>query len=262
MAGIAKGDILLFTDADVQWHPHAISALVSQIERTHADLYTIWPTQHTVTWAERLVVPLMAVVVLGYLPVIGTHYVPLAAFGAANGQCMVWRRRAYDLVGGHARVAGNVLEDVTLARIAKGKGLRLRMADGNGLVSCRMYSDWASVRNGYAKNILAGYGGFIPLVFATLFHWLIFLFPWAWLLVGQQWHSLPGWPLWPSLLILMGILVRAYSAAYTRQRVIDAIFMPLSVILMTIIAFQAMFWHIVYGGPQWKGRSLSRQQTT
>lgn len=259
MAQVARGEILLFTDADVRWSSGALSALVAQMYATRADLYTVWPTQVTLTWTERLVVPLMAMVILGYLPIAGTHYAPLAAFGAANGQCMAWRRSAYQRVGGHVVVANNVLEDVTLARKAKAHGLRLRMADGHGLVQCRMYDGWSAVRNGYAKNILAGYGGLIPLVAATVFHWLIFLFPWVWLVLGRTWTGLSGWPLWPALLISIGLLVRAYTAAYTRQRVLDAVFLPVSVFLMTIIAFQAIYWHIVYGGPRWKGRSLSRR---
>lgn len=259
MSQLAQGDIWLFTDADVRWQPSALHALVWQMERTQADLFTVWPTQTTNTWSERLVVPLMAVVILGYLPVIGTHYVPWAAFGAANGQCMAWRRAAYMQVGGHAAVADNVLEDVTLARMTKARRLRLRMADGGGLIGCRMYTDWRSVRNGYAKNILAGYGGLAPLILATIFHWLIFLFPWVWLFLGASWNGAAGWPVWPTALVMIGLLVRAITAAYTRQRVLDALGMPLSVLLMTVIALQAMYWHVAHGGPQWKGRTLSHK---
>ncbi|MBC7869290.1 MAG: glycosyltransferase [Chitinophagaceae bacterium] len=262
LAGAACGDILLFTDADVLWQESALTALVAEIQRTDADLYTIWPTQTTQSWAERLVVPLMAVVVIGYLPVIGTHFTPLSVFAAANGQCMAWRRDAYDIVGGHVAVYDNVLEDVTLARIVKKRGLKLRMADGNRLIGCRMYRDWSSVRDGYAKNILAGYGGHISLLLlATLFHWIIFLGPWIWLIFGWAIPSSIGWPLSPILLILLGLLIRALSATFTRQRVLDAVFMPISVLLMTVIASQSMYWHLRFGGPKWKGRIISKKPT-
>ncbi|MFN8455541.1 MAG: hypothetical protein U0401_12885 [Anaerolineae bacterium] len=53
----------------------------------------------------------------------------------------------------------------------KSFGLRLRMVDGAGLVSCRMYQDWPTVRDGFAKNILAGYGNNVFfLVLAAVFH--------------------------------------------------------------------------------------------
>ncbi|PWH13314.1 MAG: hypothetical protein DDG58_14325, partial [Ardenticatenia bacterium] len=59
LAQHAKGDILIFTDADVHWEPAALSALLHLLQQTRADLLTVWPTQETVTWSERLVVPMM-----------------------------------------------------------------------------------------------------------------------------------------------------------------------------------------------------------
>ncbi len=256
MAQTAKGDILLFTDADVRWSPDGLSALVADMTARNADLYTVWSTQETVTWSERLIVPLMAMVILGYLPIIGVHFIPLGAFGAANGQCMAWRKNAYHQIGGHERVKGNVLEDVTLARMVKSAKMRLRMADGAGLIMCRMYRDWREVKNGYAKNILAGYGSPFALIIGTIFHWLIFIIPSLWLMIA----FISNQPtIMPALLTLMGILIRAISATFTRQRLSDALFMPISALLMTIIAVQALYWHYTQGGPTWKGRVISHK---
>ena len=259
LAGAAAGEWLLFSDADVTWTPDALASLVAEMNQTQADLLTIWPTQRTESWGERLTVPLMALVVLGYLPLPLVHHTPWAAFAAANGQCLAFRRRAYELVGGHKAVYDEVLEDVILARRLKAKGLRLRMADGADRVNCRMYPDWPAVRDGYAKNILAGYGGRVSfLLLATLFHWLVFLLPWLWLGFGWLLPGLTGWPLWPLLLVGLGSGVRALTAAVTRQRILDALLMPASVLLMTRIAFQAVWWQWRYGGPLWKGRVIKR----
>ncbi|MCL4256438.1 MAG: glycosyltransferase, partial [Anaerolineae bacterium] len=215
MTHIAKGDILLFTDADVRWANNGLSALVADMTARNADVYSVWSTQETVTWGERLVVPLMALVILGYLPILGVHYVPLGAFGAANGQCMAWRKKAYHQIGGHERVRGNVLEDVTLARMVKSAKMRLRMADGAGLVNCRMYRNWGEVKNGYAKNILAGYGSPFALMLGIIFHWLIFIIPSLWLIIA----IVTGEAIFiPALLTGLGILIRALSASFTRQR--------------------------------------------
>ena len=158
LARHAQGDILLFTDADVRWQPGALAAVVEMLERTEADLLTVWPTQITVSWGERLTVPLMAMTVFAYLPVQLAHdfYHPLAA--AANGQCMVFRRAAYAAAGGHAAVRGEIVEDVRLAQRIKAAGLKLRMADGAGLVTCRMYGGSKASLDGLAKNMLAGHG--------------------------------------------------------------------------------------------------------
>ena len=248
LAQAAQGDILLFLDADVQTTPTAVAAIAHLMAGSQADLLTVWPTQQTVTWGERLVVPLMALAILGYLPILPVHYTPWPAFAAANGQCLAFRRAAYAAVGGHEAVREQVVEDVVLARRIKAQGLRLRMADGAGLVSCRMYHDWPAVRAGFAKNILAGHGRSVPfLALSTLFHWLVFIFPWVWWLAGGGW--------WPLALGAAGLAIRALTAAYTRQRVGDALLMPLSVLLMTWIAVQSVWWRW-RGQGQWKGRAV------
>lgn len=261
MAQVAKGDIFIFTDADVQWHYGSLDCVVNDMQATRADLLTVWPTQITVTWAERLIVPLMALVVNSYLPLWGTHHVPLSLFAAANGQCMAWQRDAYFLTGGHEAVRDNVLEDVTLARMAKAKGLRLRMEDGAGWITCRMYDGWREVRDGFAKNIIAGYGNsVVALLVATVFHWLLFIFPWGLLAYGL---SQPGsadserWVSWAWMMIGLGLGVRALTAAMTRQRVLDALLMPVSALLMTLIAARAIYWRIT-GRTSWKGRTLAK----
>ncbi len=253
LAAVATGDLLIFTDADVRWQAGALRAFLCEMERTGADLLTVWPTQETITAGERLVVPLMALVVHSYLPVLGVHHVPHPLFAAANGQCMGFRRAAYFAVGGHDSIRNNVLEDVTLARRVKAAGLCLRMIEGNNMVTCRMYRSWAEVRNGYAKNILKGYGNAWGLLAATLFHWTLFWGPWLLWMAGL-WMRMPGWPWWPLGLGLWGIGLRAATAHRSQQRIIDAVAMPLSVGLMTLIAAQALWWQWRYGGPLWKGR--------
>ncbi len=253
---VASSDVLIFSDADVRWSAEAIASVMGMMDQSQADLLTVWPTQETQTWGERLVVSLMALAIVGYLPILGVHFVPSAWFAAACGQCLVFRRRTYEAVGGHAAVRDSIIEDVALAKKIKSGSLKLWMADGAGVIGCRMYTSWDAVRNGFAKNILAGHGNSVLfLAFSTLFHWAIFIVPWLWLALGSgSWR----WPMWPLALIALGMGVRALSAVVTRQRVIDALLMPVSVVLMTVIAAQSVWWDW-HGGPKWKGRKLTQQ---
>lgn len=256
LAAACGADILLFTDADVQWEAGAVQAVVDAMQRSKADLLSVWPTQTTISWGERLTVPLMALAVLGYLPIqlAQDFYHPLAA--AANGQCMAFRRTAYDQIGGHTSVRGAVVEDVRLAQRIKQHSLQLRMADGNRLLRCRMYSGWQAAFDGYAKNILAGHGNHPALLLlSTLFHWAVFVWPWLWVAAGANW-LLPGWPLWPLTLLGLGVGARAVTAAATHQRAGDALLMPVSVLMMTLIALRALWWRRRFGGVIWKGRIL------
>lgn len=252
LADHAAGDILVFTDADVQWQTPALSSIIAQMQRTNVDMLTVWSTQITETFAERFSVPLMAMAILGYLPTVMVHHSPFSIFAAANGQCMAWRREAYEAIGGHQAVANNVLDDVTLAKLAKKQGFRIRMVDGAGQMVTRMYDDWNSVRDGFAKNMLAGYGNSVPLlVFGIVFHWLVFVIPYVLVF-------LPQYQLSAGIVIIAGLVLRMSSAVFTRQRAIDAVLLPVSVMLFTVIAFQAIYWHYT-GGVTWKGRKLGQE---
>ena len=256
----AQGALLLFTDADVSWTPGAFRRIVGEMEHRHADLQTVWPTQRTVTWTERLVVPLMAFVIVGYLPLLAVHHIPWPVFAAAMGQCLTFRRAAYERIGGHAAVRDEIVEDVAFAKAVKRAGLRLRVADSGGVICCRMYHNWDEVRNGFAKNVLAGHGDSIAfLLLSWAFHWMLFLLPWLWLALG--WLGGPrGWPLWPLALIVLGVGVRALTAAFSRQRVQDALGLPVSTLLMAVIAAQSIWWRVRYGGPRWKGRTFRKRK--
>ncbi|HAJ35876.1 MAG TPA: family 2 glycosyl transferase [Chloroflexi bacterium] len=256
LGAAARGDLLVFTDADVRWQPGALYSLVATLTELDADLLTVWPTQITLSWGERLTVPLMALAVMAYLPVqlAQEFHHPLAA--AANGQCMAFRRPAYAAIGGHTAVRSAIVEDVQLAQRIKAAGLHLRMADGAGLIECRMYAGGRAAIDGYTKNILAGHATrFSLLALSTLFHWSLFLLPWLWLALGWAW-PLPGWPGWPLLLVAAGVTVRGLTAYTTRQRVGDALLLPVSVLLFTFIAARAVWWRIHYGGVLWKGRVI------
>ncbi|MBN2006669.1 MAG: glycosyltransferase [Anaerolineae bacterium] len=254
LAQSAQGDLWVFTDADVIWEPGALSRLVGEMQRRGGDLLTVWPTQVTRSWGERLVVPLLAFVVVGYLPLLAVHHIPWPVFAAAIGQCLAFRRAAYSAIGGHAAIRASVIDDMAFAQAIKRRGFRLRAADAAGLIRCRMYQNWPEVRDGFAKNILAGHGGSIFLLLLSwAFHWLLFLAPWAWLALGGL-GGPEGWPLWPVCLIGLGVGIRALTAACSRQRLADAPLLPASVILMAIIAIQAIIWRLRYGGVRWKGR--------
>jgi chlorobactene glucosyltransferase len=248
----ATGELLLFIDADVRLAPSAVAALLALQSQTQADLLTIWPSQITPTTAERLVVPLISFVIFSYLPILPVHHTHSVAFAAANGQCLLFRQSAYAQIGGHTAVRGHIVEDVMLAKAIKRAKLRLRMADGNQLVACRMYTGWPTVRDGLAKNIIAGHGQSVLLLLAsTLFHWVLFVWPWLWLAVGGG-----GWA---AVLIALGVVNRWLVGVRLGRgllgSLLESLLMPVSVLLFTRIAAQAVYWRLT-GGPLWKGRRL------
>jgi chlorobactene glucosyltransferase len=260
LAQAAHYDWLLFTDADVEWQPCTLQAILDHAQAHQADMLTVWPTQITQSWAERLVVPMMSFVLLAYLPIALAHNPIAPRAAAANGQCLLFTRQAYCHSGGHHAIRQSIIDDVSLAYHVKRAGLCLRMADGNRLLQCRMYQDWVSVINGYTKVLLGGHAhSTLLLALSTAFHLLLFVLPWPFAL----WATLTGWhwlALWAFSLGLLGLLIRAITAAIAHQRRRDALLLPLSMLLVSYIALNAIWTQLRHGGPVWKGRRIHLSQ--
>src|SRR5260370_41613805 len=69
------------------------------------------------------------------------------------------RRDVYNAFGGYESVAGEVLEDVALAKRAKKAGYRIWFGPGAGVVSVRMYRSFAAMWEGWKKNLYLLVGG-------------------------------------------------------------------------------------------------------
>jgi len=68
-------------------------------------------------------------------------------------------RDAYEAAGGHAVVAGEILEDVALARCVKQQGYRIYFTAPMGVVRTRMYRSFKAMWEGWTKNLFPLTGG-------------------------------------------------------------------------------------------------------
>ena len=148
----AKGEWLLFTDADTEHAPGSLAAAVQEAEQYRADLFSLSPEQQVEGFCERALMPVVfAELATTFRPRDVSD--PATPVAAANGQYLLIRLAVYQAIGGHAAVAGDVLEDVALARRAKAAGYSLRFRLGKGMVRTRMYRGWRQMRGGWTKNL-------------------------------------------------------------------------------------------------------------
>jgi chlorobactene glucosyltransferase len=152
----ARGEILLFTDADTKHHPALLAQAVGALEQERAALVTVAPTQRCVTFWERLVMPqIWFLLSLRYHPrTVNQARRPSDVI--ANGQFILTTRTAYEAAGTHAAVRGDVAEDLALAQIYWAKGLKLHFAFAEQLMETRMYQGLAQLIEGWSKNIYLG----------------------------------------------------------------------------------------------------------
>lgn len=255
LAGEARGDVFIFTDADTVHAPTMIRAVIGAIA-TGADVVTAFPQQTMESVSERLAVSFMLFTVWAFLPIGRVWSDPSPRFVAANGQLLAFTRAAYARVGGHAAVRRSVLDDVDLARHAKRVGLRVRLTDGVGTVRTRMYRGFAEVWRGFSKNALALTGGSVlGAALCAVMLTLLYILPPVILVAGVI-AGRGGWA-WrylPALLIVLMCIQAGIAVKRARGPLWHIALHPFGVLFFLLILANSVRWR-VRGYQEWKGRS-------
>ena len=247
----ARGELLLFLDADTRLSEFALSSAVNIARERQSDLLSLWPQQEAKTWSEILVIPFVHLFILFYLP----HWMRgrQAQLGAANGQFMLFRKDAYEKIGGHESVRGHMVEDIALARRLRREGLKVLNLDGTApgapeaLVRCRMYTCFAEVWEGFTKNLYPSFDGNLPaFCFFQFLQILVFLTPFGLVLTG---HAEPL--IWSEIAIIF--FLRLSLANRFRQSYLGAILHPLGQVLVLAIAGNSLVQTFRRRLP-WRGR--------
>ncbi len=199
-----SSDWVLFLDADVRLQPTALRRALAAAVAQQADLLSLAPRLSCGCLAEWLVQPIM-VSLLGLGFPIEAANDPASPVAFAAGPFMLFRRSAYLAIGGHRALAGEVVEDLALARRIKGAGLRLRYMLGLDAAELRMYEDFASLWEGWSKNWLLGLDGSVVRALGAAAVVLL-MFSGPWLLAPAAALAaalLPAWRL--PLLLALGL---------------------------------------------------------
>jgi hypothetical protein len=151
-ASQARGEWLLFTDADTVHRSGSLARALAEAQQHGAALLSYSPEQEVHGFWEKAVMPVIfAELAATYRP--SQVSAPTSPAAAANGQYLLISRQAYDAVGGHAAVATSLLEDVELARAVKASGRKIFFRYGGDAVRTRMYRSFAQLREGWTKNL-------------------------------------------------------------------------------------------------------------
>ncbi len=246
-ATAAKCDWLLFTDADAVHLPGSTNRALETAAKWEAALISYSPEQVMKTWWEKSLIPFVYAR-LAHRFLYGLSD-PDSSAAAANGQYLLIRKDAYQAIGGHASVAGEVLEDVALARRAKQAGYKLYFAPGNSVVRVRMYRTFAVMWEGWTKNLYPLMGGTRSAVRAelrTVVPWI----PLLMLLPGVVYHVLA----WVGLLLLAGRHA-VYAGVLRRNRFpVSGILYYMPGMALYAGALMASARRYARGTVSWKGR--------
>lgn len=251
----AKHPLLAFIDADVRLAPDGLARAAAFLEQSGADLVSGVPRQVTGTFLEKLLIPLIHFVLLGFLPIGRMRASRNPAYGAGCGQFFLACRQAYDRAGGHPAIRASLHDGVTLPRAFRRAGLATDLFDATSDADCRMYRSNGQTWRGLAKNATEGMAS--P---AAIVPWTILLFggqilPLALLL---EMSAAGHWPM--AALVSCGIGVvalfgsRIALAKRFRQSWLSVVLHPLGVLLLLAIQWQALALKLLRRPAAWRGR--------
>ena len=256
-ARIARGKWLLFTDADTKHAPNSVAAGLREAEQHGAGLLSYSPKQEVHSLPERMLMPVIfAELAAAYPPKEVSD--PASPVAAANGQYLLVRRDVYREVGGHAAVAGDILEDVELARLVKHAGhrLRFRMSDA---VSTRMYRSWPEMLEGWTKNLALLFPHAPSLALLRTVEFL--------LIAGGSFVALASWLEGKTFAAAVAGALALYTAFFFFRRILRAHFDwrsdLLSVLGLPVFAVLLVNSDISHkkGSVRWKGREYGAKNS-
>ena len=248
---------LCFVDADMRAEPQLIASAVKAARDGKLDLLSLAPRHELKSFAERLMIP-CGLYLLAFSQDLARVQSPDSADVVAMGQFMLLRRQAYDAVGGHAAVRGAICEDVALAGLLKRRGYRVLLEDGSRLLSGRMYTGWATLWPGIAKNLTDMLGGPLPTVTTAVagfaIAWASVLLPLLDLHGGLDGSRLAYWALVPALIgSLMAFGLHLAGAVHFRIPFWYGFLFPIGYTAGAAMAFDSLRQRIA-GRVEWKGR--------
>jgi len=256
LAQAAKHDWLLFLDADVRLSVDALPRIAAELTTTPRDLLSGFPCQETGTFCEKLLIPLMHVVLLGFLPLDKMRASRKPEFGAGCGQLFIARRKAYFAADGHRAIQNSRHDGLKLPRAFRSNNLATDIFDATDIAVCRMYTSTQQVVHGLLKNATEGIAQPKLIGIFTI------------LLLGGQ--TLPvfslghaifwGWSAVAVIILFLATILsyipRALAAVRYRQSLAGVILNPIAVALFIALQWWAMIRVMLGRKPiAWRGRN-------
>ncbi|MGD9420853.1 MAG: glycosyltransferase [Verrucomicrobiota bacterium JB025] len=247
---LASHGLMVFLDADVRVSRRdSLARLSARLEAGDGAMWSGVPREVTGSAMERLVIPLIHFVLLGFLPILGMRRSTAPSYAAACGQVVAVRRPEYLASGGHDAIAASLHDGVALARSFRRHGLATDLFDATDTFHCRMYVSAREVWDGFVKNAheaLAAPRMILPMS-VVLFTGQVLPFLLVLWAAGDA--ALPV-----VLAVVLAYLPRVAGVLRFRQSVVGAVLHPVGICVLLAIQWCAFFRSLRKVPASWKGR--------
>lgn len=253
-SGVARGELLLFVDADVVYAPPAIRAAVAHREMRTPFLLSLLPHFEMRGFGENAAMPMLAMTCFSFLPTWLSNRTRFAALAIGGGTGNLVSRDAYENAGGHEALRNSVVDDVALARLIRRSGGATETVRADDLVSLHMYNGLAAVVEGFTKNAFAVFGrsyvtGLLLTAGSVVFH----ILPYAMALTGDRVSI--------ATIVIISI-TRLVLFRSLRYRLDAALFLhPVMAAIWTWIFIRSIWLTGIRRQLLWRGRTYDARHT-
>ncbi|MHA2100068.1 MAG: glycosyltransferase [Candidatus Kariarchaeaceae archaeon] len=248
----AKGEVLLFTDADTIHRKDSLNKSISILEESNGFVSMVTTQIFTTFWEHLLTIVFLMI----SITVNGTKGNSKAQI--ANGQYMLFTRATYNKIGGHKIVFDSIVEDLAIGTLASNLGFKPTIIIDHNLVKARMYRNLSDIFDGFSKNLGLGMRqvGFSSLIFAGIINlWgtgFMFIVPLNYVIFGEV--STIVWGI--SLIGYISFLSLIYvgETKVSEKGTFNTLFYPLYFLVFWIIVVNSSFQTFFSKKVKWKDR--------
>jgi len=247
----AKGEWLLFTDADTVHKKYSISRALHSAIREKAKLLSIIPDIVMETIPERIFVPIIYFGLLSFLPLKLVNSSKFKKAVVALGPFMLIAAEFYRKIGGHERIKGEILDDFRLAQEVKKNGGKQIIMNGKETMTVRFYKDFIAFWNGFSKNSFGVFENplvFLPFITACV---CLYLVPYVVFLHGLVHSRFELMPFFQITLITLHSIFILFKFRINR---IHMLLHPISVLLWILVVINSMRLTLLNRTLVWKDR--------
>jgi cellulose synthase/poly-beta-1,6-N-acetylglucosamine synthase-like glycosyltransferase len=250
----ARGELLLFVDADLIYAPPALAAAVAVLQTRSVALLSLFPYLEMRGFGEIASMPMMTMVFFTFIPTWISNRTRFARLAVGGGTGNLVVREIYEKSGGHEALSDAVVDDIALARLIRRSGWKTETIRADDLVSLRMYRGLREVIDGFTKNTFSALGrnyvaGLLVVTGCVVFH----ILPYVLALTGDA----------ISIVTIVIIsLTRVILFRSLRYRLDAALFLhPIMAAIWTWIFLRSIWLTGIRRKLLWRGRTYDARRT-
>ncbi len=251
----AQGEYILFTDADIVFHPSALRKAVAHAQANGFDHVTLIPEG---TMPGSFLTTVSATFGMFMFIIFkpwkardpqSRRYMGIGAFNLI-------RTSVYRVLGGHGPVALRPDDDLKFGKLVKDDGYRQDVLNGRGMVSVEWYRSVAELIDGLMKNMFAGMRYDVSLVIAaTLAALVMHIWPWIGVWVTGGWPQ-AGYAVTIAMMIVsFGVTMGPFGVKFWQ-----GLLLPLAIGLLVYIQCRSAVLALWRGGIVWRGTFYELRQ--